>query len=131
MEYKKKSLAVFIVLSRGQNPSESILMCYFCPRDLKKFFWGLEDISMGKNFFLAKKNKNDKKIELWKYKTSRNFSLSNFFVGGGGKKLKKLQFSFYHSFMSFYSFLTLIPSKFQKLALFFESVKKFEKLWCK
>ena len=87
---------------------------------------------MVEKFFLRKKkNKNDKNLNFENTKPPEIFHFPIFFWVVGKKKLQKLQFSFYQSFMNFYPFLTLIPSKFQKLDLFFEFIKKFEKLWFK
>ena len=85
---------------------------------------------MGEKKVLGKKTKMTKKLHFENTKSPEIFHFPIVFFFWK-KKHQKLQFSFYHSFMSFYPFLTLAPSKFQKLVLFFKSVKTFEKLWFK
>ena len=55
-------------------------------------------------------------------KKSNIFEKYDFF-GKKLQKLEKLQFSFDHSFMSFYPILTLIPWIFQKLLKVFKKIK--------
>ena len=69
-------------------------MCYFCPRDLKNFFWGLEDISIGENVFLGKKTKMTKKLNFENTKPPEIFHFPIFLWGEGEKSSKNFNFYF-------------------------------------
>ena len=121
-------------ISRGKNPSKSIFeisppplfvtnrgegwtfwieMCYFCPRDPKNVFWGLEDISMDEKFFFGKKKKMRKKLNFENTKHPEIFHFPFFFLFGEKKNFKNFNFHFTRGSWVFICFWRLYPQNFK------------------
>ena len=99
-------------------------MCHFCPRDLKNFFCGLEDISMGeKLFFRKKKQKWQKNWTLKIQNLQKFFTFQFLFFFFGKKKFKNFNFHFTIASWVIIRFWRLYPQNFRNWLCFSNLLK--------